>query len=408
MTRLDPQDWMTAPAAVKLIAALGEARFVGGAVRNTLLGKPVTEVDIATPHVPEKVRELLTSAGIKAVPTGIEHGTITAVVDGQPYEVTTLRRDVETDGRRAVVAFTTDWAEDAQRRDFTMNALFASADGEVLDTVGGIADLKAGHVRFVGDPVTRIREDYLRILRLFRFHAFYGRGDIDAAALHAAAQEKDGIAKLSGERIAKEMLRLMEAEKSATVLYAMQHAGILDQVFPSEPDIARLDSLSGIDAAHAFAPDAVLRLAALVPAANAPVFAQKLVERWKLSNVQRDRLFDLAGAREKLVPYLPTRELHKLIYRLGPSRFKDRVLLAWAEQPRCATQWQSFLAIAEDWPVPRFPLSGADVVAAGVPQGPKIGEVLATVERWWMEHDFPSDAAALNEQLHIAIGTDAV
>ncbi len=227
MTRLDPQPWMTAPSALKLMAVLGEARFGGGAVRNALLGKPVTEVDIATPLVPERVRELLIAAGIKAVPTGIEHGTITAVVDGTPYEVTTLRRDVETDGRRAVVAFTTDWAEDAQRRDFTMNALYASADGEILDTVGGIADLEAGRVRFVGDAVMRIREDYLRILRLFRFHAWYGSGELDAGALRAAEQEKLGLAKLSGERIAKEMLRLVEAENPVPVLHAMSQTSIL-------------------------------------------------------------------------------------------------------------------------------------------------------------------------------------
>lgn len=404
MTRLDPQPWMTAPSAVKLMAALGEARFVGGAVRNALLGLPVADVDVATPHLPEQVRTLLTTAGIKAIPTGIEHGTITAVVDGQPYEVTTLRRDVETDGRRAVVAFTTDWALDAERRDFTMNALYASADGEVLDTVGGIDDLKAGRVRFVGDAVRRIREDYLRILRLFRFHAFYGRGEIDAAALEAAAQEKNGIAKLSGERIAKEMLRLFEAEKPAPVLYAMTQCGILEQVFPAEPDVACLDSLSAIDATHAFAPDAVLRLAALLPSANALDFAQKLADRWKLSNVQRDRLFDLAGASEKLVPYLPVRELHKLIYRLGAQRIKDRLMLAWAEKPRCATQWQVFLSVAQDWEVPHFPLSGADVMAAGVPQGPKVGLVLSAVEHWWMEHDFSADPAALAERLQIAIG----
>lgn len=399
MTRLDPQPWMTAPSAVKLMAALGEARFVGGAVRNTLLGMPVTEVDIATPLVPEKVRERLTAVGIKAVPTGIEHGTITAVVDGQPYEVTTLRRDVETDGRRAVVAFTTDWTLDAQRRDFTMNALYASADGEVLDTVGGIVDLQAGRVRFVGDPVTRIREDYLRILRLFRFHAFYGRDEIDEAALRAAAQEKAGIAKLSGERIAKEMLRLLGAAKPTPVLRAMHDAGILARVFPGEAQIARLDCLSEIDASHGFSPDSILRLAALLPEAKAPAVADLIAARWKLSNAQKERLFDLAAATEKLVPLLSKAQLRKLIYSLGPKRFKDRVMLAWAEQPRCAVQWQAFLALAEAWAVPRFPLSGADVVAAGVPQGPVIGKVLKDVEVWWIAHDFPNDPAQLRHYL---------
>ncbi len=403
MTRLDSQPWMTTPQAVKLMAALGEARFVGGAVRNALLGKPVTEVDIATPIVPEKVKQLLTAAGIKAVPTGIEHGTITAVVDGMPYEVTTLRRDVETDGRRAVVAFTTDWAEDAQRRDFTMNALYASADGEVLDTVGGIDDLKAGRVRFVGDAVTRIREDYLRILRLFRFHAFYGRGDLDPEALRAAAQEKAGIAKLSGERIAKEMLRLLEAEKPAQVLYLMAQASILSEVFPGNPDIARLDSLAAIDAANFFPPDPVLRLAALLPGKEPSAFAQALAERWRLSNAQRERLSDLAGAQEKIAPYFSTREVRKLLYRLGPQHFKDRVMLTWAEQPRCAVQWRAFLAMADAWQRPRFPLTGDDVMRAGIPKGPLVGQVLSEVEAWWIDSDFTEDAFSLAERLKAVV-----
>ncbi len=403
MTRLDPQPWMTAPSAVKLMAALGEARFVGGAVRNALLGKPVGDVDIATPHVPQKLCDVLHAAGIKTVPTGIEHGTVTAVVDGTPYEVTTLRRDVETDGRRAVVAFTTEWAEDAQRRDFTMNALYASADGEILDTVGGVADLKEGRVRFVGDPATRIREDYLRILRLFRFQAFYGRGELDSAALHAASQEKAGIADLSGERIAKEMLRLLEAAKPAPVLYAMGYAEILPLVFPAEPNIARLDSLADIDAVHGFTPDAMLRLAALLPPAKPLEFAEALAARWKISNAQHERLRDLATASERLVPYSPTGELHKLLYRLGASRFKDRLMLAWAEEPRCATQWQAFLTIAEDWHRPVFPFTGTDVMKIGVPQGPKVGEVLARVETWWIDHDFPGDRAVLDHQLQTAV-----
>src|SRR3984957_509167 len=224
MTRLDPAraPWMAEKPLTKVMAALGgEARYVGGAVRNTLLGADVHEVDIATPLTPDVVTTRLEAAGLKAVPTGIAHGTITAVADGKPYEVTTLRRDVETDGRRAVVAFSTDWKEDAGRRDFTMNALYASADGEIFDYHNGLADLQAGHVRFIGDAVARIREDYLRILRLFRFHAWYGKGEIDAVALNAAADEKTHLAKLSGERIAREFLRLLEADDPVPVLRVM-------------------------------------------------------------------------------------------------------------------------------------------------------------------------------------------
>ncbi len=403
MTRLDPQPWMTAPQAVKLMTALGEARFVGGAVRNALLGKPVTEVDIATPLVPETVREVLTAAGIKVVPTGIEHGTITAVVNGTPYEVTTLRRDVETDGRRAVVAFTTDWAEDAQRRDFTMNALYADAEGNVLDTVGGVADLKAGHVRFVGDAVTRIREDYLRILRLFRFHAWYGSGDLDAEAQRAAEQERRGLAKLSGERIAKEMLRLLEAENPVPVLQAMAEAAILPEVFPGAANVARFEALAQIDAENFFAPDPLLRLAALLPANGAPEVAQAIAGRWRLSNVQRERLGDLAGAAEKLVPYFSAREVRKLLYRFGAQRFKDRLMLAWAQQPRCAVQWRALLAMTDAWQRPRFPLTGDDVMRAGIPKGPLVGQVLAEVESWWIDSDFTEDALALAERLKAVV-----
>ena len=406
MTRIEPQPWMTAPEVGKLMAALGEARFVGGAVRNTLLGKPVSDVDIATPLLPTEVEKRLATAGIKAVPTGIEHGTITAVVDGKPYEVTTLRRDVETDGRRAVVAFTTDWAEDARRRDFTMNALYADAAGEVFDTIGGVEDLKAGRVRFVGDAVTRIREDYLRILRLFRFHAWHGHGEIDADALRAAAEEKHGIAKLSGERIAKEMLRLLEAENPVPVLRAMAHTSILCEVLPGEPNIPRLANLVAIDTANVFLPDSLLRLAALLPGSESAVppveFAEAIAGRWKLSTAQRKRLEDIAGATEALAPGLPARDIRKLVYRLGKQRFQDFLLLKWAENPKPAVEWRALLAIGAAWDIPRFALTGADVMRMGVPEGPLVGRILSEVEGWWIDGDFTADASALAERLKAA------
>jgi poly(A) polymerase len=401
MTHLAPQPWMTAPQTVKLMAALGEARFVGGVVRNALLGKPVADIDVATPHTPDKVRALLQAAGIKAVPTGIEHGTITAVVDGMPFEVTTLRRDVETDGRHAVVAFTTDWTEDAQRRDFTMNALYADAAGEVFDTVGGIEDLQAGRVRFVGDPIARIREDYLRILRLFRFHAWYGNGPLDAAAVRAADQEKAGLAKLSGERIAKEMLKLLEAENPVAVLVAMREIGVLAAVIPCAADIMRLKRLAAADAAAGLVPDGILRLAALLP--RAVLMAQGLAARWKLSNAQRDRLFDLVGAAEEITPYLSTHDVAKLLYKFGPARFRDRVRLAWADAPQAFVQWRTFLAAANDWQRPVFPLTGDDVLAAGIAKGPAIGAVLGDVEAWWIENGFPADRALLDKVFHTAV-----
>ena len=409
MTRLDPKhhDWMAAPQTRKLMEALrkggAQPRYVGGAVRNALLEKPVADVDIATPLTPDKVQNLLAEAAIKTVPTGIEHGTLTAVVDGRPFEVTTLRRDVSTDGRRAVVAFTEDWAEDARRRDFTMNALYASAEGEVLDFVGGVEDLQAGRVRFVGDATARIREDYLRILRLFRFHAWYGKGEIDAEALRAAAAQKAGLAILSGERIAKEMLRLLEAADPAPVLRRMAASGILTEVLPGEANIARLDGLARIDAANFFVPDALLRLAALL--AHDKAIANGVADRWKLANAQRERLAEISGAHEKLVPYLSIREVRKLLYQLGVQPFKDRLLLKWAEdsKPSNGVHWRALLAMADAWRRPRFPLTGRDAMLAGVPEGPLVGRVLGEVEGWWIDSDFTDDEFSLAERLKAVV-----
>ena len=407
--RLDParHAWMRASETRAVMAALtgdgGAARFVGGCVRNALLGCAVGDIDIATPLVPGDVTKRLQAAGLGAVPTGVEHGTVTAVANGKPFEITTLRRDVATDGRRAVVAFTTDWAEDAQRRDFTMNALYAAADGEVFDSVGGIADLKAGRVRFVGDPTTRIREDYLRVLRLFRFHAWYGKGELDPAALHAAAAERAGLQKLSGERIAKEMQRLLAADNPLPCLRAMAASAILPEIMPGALSMARLERLVKIDADAFFMPDPVLRLAALLP--DDPVAARELSERWRLSSADRIRLEDLAAGREKIVSYLSIREVRKFLYRLGKQRFRDRVLLRWAEDAResNAIQWRALLAMGDSWTRPEFPLTGREVMAAGVPEGPLVGKVLAEVEEWWIDSDFIDDEFSLAERLKAVV-----
>ena len=407
--RLDPatQAWMRAPETVAVMDALtrdgGDARFVGGCVRNALLSCAVDDIDIATPLTPGDVTKRLEAAGLGAVPTGIEHGTVTAVANGKPFEITTLRRDVSTDGRRAVVAFTTDWAEDAQRRDFTMNALYAAANGAITDTVGGLEDLKAARVRFVGDPVTRIREDYLRILRLFRFQAWYGKGELDSAALHAAASERGGLQKLSGERIAKEMLKLLAAEDPLDCLRAMAASAILPEIMPGALSMARLERLVKIDADAFFTPDPVLRLAALLP--DDPVAARELGERWKLSNADRIRLEDLAGGREKIVSYLSIREVRKFLYRLGQQRFRDRVFLRWAEDPKESNsiQWRALLAMGDSWTRPEFPLTGREVMAAGVPEGPLVGKVLAEVEEWWVDSDFIEDEFSLAERLKAVV-----
>jgi len=407
MPRLDPKahDWMTAPGTSAVIDALmrdgGAARFVGGAVRNALLGLPVSDVDIATPLMPHDVVRRLNAAGIAAHPTGIEHGTITAVADGKPFEVTTLRRDVATDGRRATVSFAEDWADDARRRDFTINALYAAPDGEIFDYVGGLADLEAGHVRFIGDAATRIREDYLRILRLFRFHAWYGKGELDAAALAAAAAERAGMRILSAERVQKELFRLLEAANPAPMLRTMAATGVLAEVLRCAVDSARLEQIVLIDSASFFAPDPVLRLAALV----ARDAAERVADRLKLSNADRERLTDLAHAQERIAPDLSVRAVRKLLYRLGVQRFRDRVRLAWADDPNTSNtaQWRALLALADAWQRPHFPLTGRDVMAAGVPEGPLVGRILGEVEAWWIDSDFPDDLAFTHERLKAAV-----
>lgn len=403
--RLDPsrESWMRAKETRTVLDALaaagGEARFVGGAVRNALLNRAVDDIDIATPLLPQDVMRALKAAHITAVPTGIEHGTVTAILDRKAFEITTLRRDVSTDGRRATVAFSKDWTEDAGRRDFTINALYAAGDGEIFDFTGGLDDLDEGRVRFIGDPVQRIREDYLRILRLFRFHAWYGKGNIDDAALGAAAAERAGLKRLSGERVQKEMLRLLAASNPCLALEAMSAKSILSEIVSDRANLERVKRLVAIDETNFFEADRVLRLAALLP--SEPAVAAAVAERLRLSNDNRDRIVDLAGARESIVPHLPVRDVRRLLYHLGTQRFRDRVLLRWSEDPKPShtVSWRALLALGDAWVRPHFPLTGRDAIAAGVPQGPLVGRVLAEVEAWWIAADFTEDRFSLAERL---------
>ncbi len=386
MTRLDPahNPWMTDPAALAVMRALtangAGARFVGGAVRNALLGAPVTDVDIATPLTPDVVTKRLTAAGLTAVPTGIEHGTVTAVSSGRPFEVTTLRRDVSTDGRRAVVAFTTDWNEDAQRRDFTMNALYADRDGTIFDPTGGIEDLKAGRVRFIGDATARIREDYLRILRFFRFYAWYGKGALDPDALAAATANKDGLSQLSGERIQKEMLKLLAALDPIPVLREMHDTGILAEILPANPNLSRLLNLIALEGAHDFAHDPVLHLAAMLPSEREAILA--VANRWRLSNGDRDRLLASIPTSDTL-----NAAPQKSIYRYGATTFQDRFLLAWASEGG-APKYAPILTTLRTWTPPTFPITGTDVMSAGIAKGPRVGEILSQLESFWLDHNF--------------------
>lgn len=382
-----------------LSGAGGSARFVGGAVRNALLGLNVDDIDITTPLLPNEVMRRLEAARIRAVPTGIDHGTVTAIVDGKAFEITTLRRDVETDGRHAVVAFSDDWEEDASRRDFTINALYASPDGEVFDYFAGLVDLDARRIRFIGDPAARIREDYLRILRLFRFHAWYGQGAIDGQALEAAKAGRAGLRQLSGERIQKEMLRLLAAKNPCPALRVMAQTKILEEIIPRGARLDRLERLVAIDTANDFVPESVLRLSALLPADPGSVTI--VAERMRFSNENRDRLADLVSAQDEISLAMAGQTLHWLLYRLGLPRVRDRIFLRWAEDTDVSHDpgWGDLLAAAKSWVIPEFPLGGRDVLSAGIQAGPQVGAILSHLENEWIEGDFAGDRPSLLKRL---------
>jgi poly(A) polymerase len=366
--------WRTRAGLAELTAVLGhaDARFVGGAVRDTMLGLPVADVDVATRHTPEAVVTLLKDAGMRTVPTGLAHGTVTVLTAGGPVEVTTLRRDVSTDGRHAVVAFTDDWRVDASRRDFTMNALYAdAASGEVFDYFGGLADVKAGRVRFIGDPLQRIAEDHLRILRFFRFHARFGER-IDAEGLDACTARANDLMALSRERIAAELLKLIVARHAVPTVALMVERGILGAVLPEidADGVARLTALAAAEVEHRVPPDAIRRLAVLISSEAAePVGA-----RLKLSNADRRRLqlaTEGAGDEGPL----------GLAYRAGRKIAVDRLLIAGADPAPLAA-----------WTPPRLPISGGALVGMGLDKGPEVARALKAVEARWIAEGFPDEA----------------
>jgi poly(A) polymerase len=394
--RLPTQPWMSDPATAAVLEALGaeggERRFVGGCVRDAVIGRPVKDIDIATADRPDRVIELLQRARIRVVPTGIAHGTVTAVVDGKPFEITTLRRDVEHYGRHAKVEFTDDWVADASRRDLTFNAMSLTAEGELFDPFGGLADLAAGRVRFVGDPRQRIEEDVLRLLRFFRFHAHYGKPPPDEAALAACRELAPKLPGLSGERVQAELLKLLAAPDPAPVLVLMRDQEILKHLLPEASAIDRLAGLVRVEAN----PDPVRRLAALL--VDGEGAARRVGERLKLSNADRDRLLQLAGSAD-LAPALDPRQRRLQLYRLGQALYRDRAHLGWAVAPKSeAEAWKQLLAVA-DQPIPEFPLKGRDALDLGIEAGPEVGRLLAAVERWWIEGDFQTDRKACLKQL---------
>ena len=365
-------------------AAGGEARTVGGAVRNALLGEPVHEVDIATTLQPDATMRAAQSAGLKAHPTGIDHGSVTIVSENNAFEVTTLRHDVETHGRHATVAFTDDWQADAARRDFTMNALYASLDGEIFDPLGGIGDVIQRNLRFAGDPETRIREDFLRILRFFRFHAQYGDGAPDGAGLAACARLRDGLKQLSRERAGQEMRKLLLARGAARAAGLMNGAGVSEVLFGRELDYAVLERLAAIDAANGLSPDYPLRLAA-----SLTMSADQLGDSLRLPNAE---VRDIAALRDAMPPSpaLRDNERNVVLYQTGPETFIRAVRLAWAEgdAPADDEGWLELLKLPQQWPVPSLPVTGADLIAAGLEPGPELGATLRRLEDWWVATGF--------------------
>ena len=384
--------WLRQGAVARLLAVLDrdgeEARVVGGAVRNALMHLPVGEIDVATTAVPQEVMRRVKQAGWKAVPTGIDHGTVTVVIDKHPFEVTTLRQDVETFGRKARVEFGRDWVADARRRDFTINALSVSATGQVFDYVGGRDDIAARRVRFIGDPGQRIAEDFLRILRFFRFHAHFAFGPPDEAGLAACIRARAGLDQLSRERVRMELLKLVIAPRAAPTLWAMADSGILGTVLGGVAYVPSFEKLAEREAALGLGPDPVRRLGALGVAVHED--AERLAERLRLSNAEAERLLVLDGW-WRVAPSAGEQPAHALLYRLGPVSFVDRVLVAWSRAAADAADadWRALVTLQQRWTAPTFPLKSADFMRRGVPKGPALGAALRAAEAAWIAADFP-------------------
>ncbi len=397
----DRAKWLHTAGLQKLLAALSdggeEARIVGGAVRNTLLGEPVGDVDIATTTLPQETGKRAVNCGFKVVPTGVDHGTVTVVAHGVPYEVTTLRTDVETYGRQASVAFGRDWQIDAARRDFTINALYACANGDVVDYVGGLADIEARRLRFIGDAEQRIQEDYLRILRFFRFFAWYGAGRPDAEGLKACAKFKTSMQSLSAERIWSELKKLLAAPDPSRALLWMRQSGVLSQILPESEKW-------GIDTIHAlirseqdlgWQPDALLRLQAIVQPDAARMAG--LGKRLRLSNADKARLENWALA-DMPKPELSDTGLIKLIYGGSRQALTDRIRLALVAERAAAENddqammraghYNRLLEVALTAQIPVFPVSGADLMQQGFEKGPALGQALKALEKKWLDCGF--------------------
>jgi poly(A) polymerase len=412
--KIHPQPWMTSPQTQLVLEALGagghEVRFIGGCVRDAILKRHIRDVDIALPATPQAVTALLQAAGIRVVPTGIDHGTVTAVVGATPFEITSLRIDVETFGRHARVAYTDDWLADAARRDFTINAMSCTPEGDVYDYFRGLDDLGRGRVRFVGDAAERIAEDVLRLLRFFRFYAHYGREPPDADALAACRAAAAGLATLSGERVRVEIFRTLMANDPADAFALMRDDEVLDHVLPEAGGVERLRMLSWLDSKAlrlpSVVPDPVRRLAALMAPTSGKAEAEAVAQRLRLSNAQAERLRRMLAPAHPLSTGDNDAQLRRALYHLGGETVRDLLLLAWAGDLAAAPtargrngRWSDWLSLVDGWRPPRFPLRGRDALAIGIPHGPEIGRLLDAVEAWWEDNDFAPDHAACMARL---------
>jgi len=412
MTSVAAEPWFSAPALTRVFNLLnadgGEARVVGGAVRNSLMGLPVADIDMATTLLPDEVVARAKKAGIKSVPTGIDHGTVTLVIEGAPFEVTTLRRDVETDGRRAEVAFGSDWKVDAERRDLTINALYANAKGEVIDLVGGLPDIEKRHVRFIGNAAERVAEDYLRVLRFFRFFAHYGSGRPDADGLRACAQARSKLGTLSAERVWSEMKKLLSARDPGRALLWMRQAGVLSEILPESEKwgIDAIPALFAAEQAFGWQPEPLLRLAAIVPPDVERLEA--MAKRLRLSKTEA-AFFSAWAKAPRLPAVIADTAFARLLYLHGSHGLNTSLRLALAASRQKSENdpaqlaetgrlW-GLLGKTENWQKPVFPLTGADVLAAGIAAGPRVGEVLAMLEDQWVEGNFNADRATLVARL---------
>jgi poly(A) polymerase len=397
---LDDAPWLRSGPTARVLAVLNgggeEARVIGGAVRNALLKIPTGDIDIATTSPPDEVIRRAKAAGIKSVPTGIDHGTVTLVVEGHPFEVTTLREDTETYGRKAKVAFGRDWVRDAERRDFTINGLSVDAEGVVHDHVGGLEDIAARRVRFIGDPHQRIAEDYLRILRFFRMHASYGKGEPDRDGYLACIAGRAGVANLSAERVRMEMLKLVVADGAVASIAAMADGGLLLAIVGGVAYTGPFAAMIEAERELGLEASAVRRLAALTVAVTED--AKRVTSRLRLTNAETKAL-DSMGHRWWRLAGKDEASAKRLLYRLGEQAYRDRLLLAWARAGNDgdSVRWRDLARLPQRWSAPKFPLKAADFVSRGIAQGPALGHVLTLAEDAWLAADFPLDPTALSD-----------